>query len=400
MHGNSSAETVLWGLLDPGIRSAPHLHHRRLRESGPSHHDPAGAFLLTRHADCAALLRDPRFGHGKPATARPDGGPEAQLGRPFLFLNPPDHTRLRHLVGKAFAPSAVAILRPRIERLVAQLLNDALANGEVDLISDFAYPLPVTVICDLLGVPSKDHGMLLQWSHDLALAFDSDLDFVQPPEILAQRDRAWLAFAEYFLDLVERRRRRPQDDLISRLTAVEEQGDVLSQEELLSTCELLLVAGHETTVNLLGNGTLALLRHPDQLDLLRRHPGLADNAVDELLRYDSPLQLIARTALTDAELAGRHVPAGELVIALLAAANRDPEVFDDPDRLDLPRSTGRHLAFGLGIHSCLGARLARLEGQIALTALASLPGLALAGEPVYRDNPVLRGPVTLPVRLR
>ncbi|MBP2328618.1 cytochrome P450 [Kibdelosporangium banguiense] len=399
MHGNN-AETPLWGLLDPGIRPAPYPHHRRLRESGPIHHDPMGAFLLTRHADCAALLRDPRFGHGKLVTARPDGSPQAQVGRPFLFLNPPRHTRLRHLVGKAFAPPAVAMLRPRIERLVAQLLDDAIALGEVDLISTFAYPLPMMMICDLLGVPTEDHGMLQQWSHDLAMAFDPDFDFLQPPDILVQRDRAWSAFAEYFLDLAERRRRRPQADLISQLTAVEEHGDILSQEELLNTCELLLVAGHETTVNLLGNGTLALLRHPDQLDLLRRDPRLAGNAVEELLRYDSPLQFIARTALTDAQFAGRYVLAGELVIALVAAANRDPEVFNDPDRLDLARSPGRHLGFGLGIHSCLGARLARLEGQIALTALASLPGLALAGEPVYRDNPVLRGPASLPVRLR
>jgi cytochrome P450 len=334
-------------------------------------------------------------------TARPDSGPQARLGHPFLFLNPPDHTRLRHLVGKAFAPSIVAMLRPRIERLVAQLLNDAFAGGgEVDLISEFAYLLPVTVISELLGVPPEDCGMLHRWSHDLTLAFDADFDFVQPPDILAQRDRACTAFAEYFLDLAEQRRRRPCEDLISRLTAVEEQGDVLSLKELLSTCELLLVAGHETTVNLIGNGTLALLRHPAQLDLLRRDPWLAGNAIEELLRYDSPLQFIARTALTDAEFVGQRIPAGDLVIALIAAANRDPEVFDSPDCLDLSRTTGHHLAFGLGIHTCLGARLARLEGQIALTALASLPGLALAGEPVYRDNPVLRGPAVLPVRLR
>ncbi|MBV8542101.1 MAG: cytochrome P450 [Pseudonocardiales bacterium] len=382
----TSARAPLWGLFDPAIRPDPYPLYDELRTSGPIHHDPAGAFLLTRHRDCVALLRHARFGHGRQG--------EAERRRQFLFLNPPEHTRLRGLVSKAFTHATMNALRDRVRHRVGRLLERASPAGEVDLITEFAYPLPVGVICELLGVPPEDHALFHTWSHDLTLAFDPDFDFAQPAEVLARRDRARAAFAAYFLELAGRRRAQPANDLISGLAPV------LGDEELVITCELLLVAGHETTVNLIGNGTLALLRHPDQLDLLRGTPSLIGSAVEELLRYDSPVQYIARTALADAEFAGTRIPAGDLVIALIAAANRDPAVFHDPHRLDITRRISGTLVFGHGAHFCLGAPLARLEGRISLAALAALPGLALAGEPVYRDNPVLRGPASLPVRLR
>lgn len=382
----ASARAPLWGLFEPALRPNPYSRYDELRTTGPIHRDPAGAYLLTRHRDCAALLRDGRFGHGQVR--------EAERRRSFLFLNPPEHTRLRRLVSKAFTPAVVNTLRDGVRHRVTRLLDRALSTGQVDLIAEFAYPLPVGVICDLLGVPPEDHALFHDWSHDLTLALDPDFDFVQPAEVLARRDRARAAFAAYFHELAERRRARPANDLISSLAPM------LGDEELVTTCELLLVAGHETTVNLIGNGTLALLRHPDQLDLLRSTPSLIDSAVEELLRYDSPVQYVARTALADVEFAGAQIPAGTLVIALIAAANRDPEVFTDPHRLDIARPLSGTLVFGFGAHFCLGAPLARLEGRIALAALAAVPGLTLAGDPVYRDNPVLRGPASLRVRLQ
>lgn len=396
-----------FSLFDPAFRADPYPHYRRLREAAPVAAMAPGMWALTRHADCTALLRDSRFGHLDPGTQPaspmfgqiPDAGGSAYAsdGTPvlsFLLQNPPGHTRLRRLVSGAFTARMVARLEPRVEQIVDGLLDDALGTGTVDLIPALAYPLPVTVISELLGVPAEDHTRFAEWSNTLARGVDPD--FLLPPGVIEQVGRARGEFQNYFRDLAALRRRRPGDDLLSALVAVDE----LTEAELLVTCTLLLVAGHETTVNLIGNGTLALLRHPEALARFRADPSIAADVVEELLRYDSPVQLVGRTALTDAEIAGVSIARGDHVLGLVGAANRDPAVFTDPDRLDLDRTAIRHLSFGNGIHFCLGAPLARLEGRIVLRRLMErAPGLRLVGEPRWKENVVLRGLDHLPVDL-
>ncbi|HEY7487861.1 MAG TPA: cytochrome P450 [Streptosporangiaceae bacterium] len=382
--------------FDPAFHADPYAHYRRLSATGPLIRTQAGVWVGTSHALCSQVLRDPRFGH-RPAG---DGGlfrnqrlDEGQ--RSFLTLDPPDHTRLRRLVSKAFTARLVERLRPRISELVDSLLDGV--SGRVDLIAALAYPLPVVVISELLGVPPEDQSRFKIWSDALARGLDPD--FILPAEEIELRDRAREEFAEYFRELAARRRTEPGDDLLSALVAVSDHGDVLTEAELLATCILLLVAGHETTVNLIGNGALALLRNPDQLAWFRAHPEAAPGAIEELLRYDPPVQLTARSALEDVELAGSQVTHGQVILLLTGAANRDPAVFPDPDRLDLTRSPERHLSFGFGIHYCLGAPLARLEGRIALTKLFQRE-VALTDEPLtYRANLILRGLAELPVRV-
>jgi cytochrome P450 len=265
------------------------------------------------------------------------------------------------------------------------------------VIEDLAYPLPVNVICELLGVPVEDHVRFREWSKEAARALDP-VETLSPEE-QERRRRVLTAFVEYFEGLIAERRSAPRDDLLSALIAAEEAGDKLSPEELLSTCILLLVAGHETTVNLIGNGTLALLRHPDQLDLLRDDPALARGAVEEFLRYDPPVQMTGRTALEDMEVGGTVVPKGEQAVLLIGSANRDPAQFPDPERLDITRQENHHIAFGYGLHFCLGAPLARLEGEIAFqTLVRRFEGLRLLDEePPYKENIILRGLAALPV---
>jgi unspecific monooxygenase len=294
-------------------------------------------------------------------------------------------------VSGAFTARLVERLQGRVATLVDELL--AGVHGEVDLIATLAHPLPVIVISEMLGVPPADQDRFSGWSDALARGLDPD--FLLSDEQLDERDQARQEFAEYFRDLAARRRASPGEDLLSALATVEE----LSEADLLATCVLLLVAGHETTVNLIANGTLALLRHPDQLAYFRAHPEEAPAVVEELLRYDPPVQLSARVALEDVPIAGQTIHRGEIVLMLLGAANRDPEVFSDPDRLDLTRAPERHLAFGLGIHFCLGAPLARLEGRLALSALVRRDLELTAAPLVYKDNLILRGLAKLPVRL-
>ncbi|GDY31010.1 cytochrome P450 [Gandjariella thermophila] len=400
-------QPTLTDLFAPELRADPYPGYRRWRETVPILRPAEGLLVLTRHADCAAMLRDNRFGHGGPEQL-PVPSPEYQVRddalvdengvpvRSFLRLDPPDHTRLRRLVAKAFTPRMVARLAPRIERITGELLDAALAAGTGDLISALAAPLPVIVISELLGVPLRDRERFTAWSHAMARGLDPD--FLIPPQVRARQVEARAEFVGYFRALIAERRRDPGDDLLSALVGVCEQGDVLTESELLATCVLLLIAGHETTVNLIGNGVLALLRHPEQFTRLRAEPELAGRAVEELLRFDSPVQLTARVALQDADINGTPVPRGSFVLALIGSANRDPDAHPDPDRLDIGREPSRHLAFGQGIHFCLGAPLARLEGQIALRALARrAPALRLAGEPSWKDNIVLRGMARLPV---
>ena len=382
----------------PAFRADPYPYYDMLRAAAPLFYwDAWDVWFFSRYDDCNALLRDARFGRG-------DAGYEVPAEqralvdmqeRWMLLKNPPDHTRLRGLVHKAFTPRIVEQMRSRIQAITDDLLDRAAGSGRADLIAALAYPLPVTVIAELLGIPAGDHDQFHAWSDDLARS----LDLTEDPEVYNRASRSAETLTAYLREIIARRRRQPQDDLLSALIAAEEGGGHLTEDELFATCALLLVAGHETTVNLIGNGLLALLRHPDQLKRLRAEPTLIRPAIEELLRNDSPVQLTGRMALTDVELRGQKIRAGQQVVFLLGAANHDPARFADPHALDIAREPNPHLAFGSGIHYCLGAPLARLEGQIAIgTALRRFPNLALAGDaPAYRDNLTLRGLRSLPV---
>jgi cytochrome P450 len=378
--------------MRPGFRDDPYPVYARQRETDPVHRSSAGIWTLTRYADCEAALRDPKIGHGHGLSDL------AENHLSFVTMNPPDHTRLRGLVSLAFTPKAVRELQPRIRDLVDGLLAPLRGAGEFDLVPAFANVLPVRVISELIGVPAADRSRLVSWSEAFARGIDPD--FLQTPEQLQRRDEAKLEFDNYFRELIAARRGRPGDDLLTGLIAAEQDGDKLTEKEMLDILSTLLAAGHETAASLIGTGTLALLRHPDQLRHLREHPELAPAATEELLRYASPLQFAARSALADTEVAGYHVKADELIFMVLGAANRDPDVFPDPDRLDLTRKVGRHLALGQGIHFCIGAPLARLEAQLAFSGIATtLPDLELLGDqPVYRENFFLRGLTALRVR--
>jgi cytochrome P450 len=387
--------------MDPEFVADPYPTYHRLRAEDPVHRSPLGFWVLTRYEDVVSVLRDPRCAK-EPMVAAVSarlGIPQGVIGLSMLDRDPPDHTRLRGLVSKAFTPRVVETLRPRIQAVVDDLIDRAAPAHEMDLIEAFAYPIPVIVICEMLGVPVEDHERFKGWSLDLARGLDSVM--LGPDSEVAQKSGlARQGLAAYFRELIAERRAAPRGDLLSALIAAEEAGDRLSENELLATCILLLVAGHETTVNLIGNGTLALLRHPDQKERLRQNPGLIVSAVEELLRYDGPVQRTARTPTEDVTIGGRTIGKGEIVMPFLGAADRDPAQFPEPDRLDITRTDNRHIAFGWGIHFCLGAPLARVEGQIAINTLVRrLPKLALATDrPQYRQSLTLRGLTALPVR--
>jgi cytochrome P450 len=399
--------------LTPEFRDDPYPFFHLLREHEPVHQTPMGVYALSRYADASATVRDPALSNNERNSdlyqafvhADPEHGPgpfDDEFGQAvILFLDPPDHTRLRGLVSKAFTPKVIGRLRPRIEAIVEERLDAVAARGDgrMDVVTDLAYPLPVAIICELLGVPPEDHATFQGWSSDLAHSIDPD-PLISPEQ--TERIRAAAdAFLEYFQDLIERRRRDPGDDLLTRLIAAEEDGDRLSQNELLATGLFLLIAGHETTVNLIGNGTLALLRNRDQFERLRSDPALDRNAIEELLRYDSPVTYTQRITLSEYRIGETIIPARQQMIPILAAANHDPSVFPDPDRLDLGReNANRHLAFGGGHHFCLGAALARLEGEVAIpTLVRRFPNLELGGDPERRDTFTLRGLEHLPVAI-
>jgi pimeloyl-[acyl-carrier protein] synthase len=389
---------LLFNPLAPDFIADPYPFYHRLRVEDPVHQSPMGFWVLTRYDDVAGMLRDARFGRkGFDRLFQARFG-TAGFDFSMLFRDPPDHTRLRTLVSKAFTPRVVEQMRSHIQEIVEGLLDAVQPAGAMDLVADFAYPLPVRVICEMLGVPSGDRERFRDWTVDIARSLDA-IALPTEPEVVERGLAARHALADYFRTLIAERRGHPRGDLLSELIAAEEQGDRLSEGELMATILLLFMAGHETAVNLIGNGTLALLRHSDQLRRLRDDPSLAPSAVEELLRYDGPAQRTGRICSTPVELAGKPIPEGAVVLGIIGAANRDPAVFPDPDRLDITRSENRHLAFGWGIHFCLGASLARLEGQIALnTVLQRLPRLSLAtSTPEWRPGSVLRGLKALPV---
>ena len=391
-----ASDEILFNPLLPEFHADPYPFYKRLREQDPVHQSPMGFWVLTRYEDCVMALRDGRFGREAFAellsAVYGDGTEANALPRSMLFRDPPDHTRLRQLVSKAFTPKVIEQMRDHIQGIVDRLLDKAIPKGEMDVIADLAYPLPVTVICEMLGVPLGDHESIKHWSADIARSLDA-IGLPSDQTIVERGRIARKAIGDYFRQLVPKRRANPANDLLTGLIAAEEQGDKLSEGEVIAMCVLLFIAGHETTVNLIGNGLLALLRHPEQLALVRKDPTLVAGAVEELLRYDSPVQRTARITHADVEVGGTAIAKGSMIVTAIGAANRDPAQFADPDRLDVTRKDVRHVSFGFGIHFCLGAPLARVEGQIALgTLLRRAPNLAL-GEttPEWRESSVLRG---------
>ncbi len=397
-------------LLDPEWNVDPYPHYRELRRNAPIHRSQMGDmgfWVVARHADCLAMLRDRRVssdtlnvpeGFRRPIGDDPVAAARLDM-RPFLFRDPPDHTRLRGLLVKAFTPRVVESLRDRTQQMVDELLDEILEAGEVDLLEDFASPLPVRVICDLLGVPAADWGRFRIWSDDMARGLDPD--FLLSDEIVADRDAAVVQFAGYFYELLAHRRKHLGHDLLSRLIEVEEGGSVLTEAEMLSTCILLLVAGHETTTILLSGGTLALLRNPDQMKLFSADPEAQRGGIEEMLRFVTPVQMTARAMTENCEFGGVRFARGDYAILLLASANRDAEVFEDPELFDITRTPNSHLGLGFGIHHCLGAPLARMQSHVALATLVRrAPQLTLATDEItYKSNIVMRCVESLPVSI-
>jgi cytochrome P450 len=376
VQNDDDSRLSLADVLRPEYIANPYPLYHQLRRDDPVRWDEGmSSWVLTRYADVVAALRDPRFSAERFMTdtswvpqewLETLGPPIHALTRQILFLDPPDHTRLRGLVVKAFTPRVVEALRPRIQRIVDELLDAVQAQGRMEFMRDFAYPMPAIVIAELLGVPLEDRNLFTKWSGDFGTLLEgSNLTF----EGVAQALGGVSEFMEYFRQLIRQRRTAPRDDLLQAMIAAEEQGDKLSEEELLGNCVLLLAAGHGTTTYLISNGLFALLQHPEQLQQLRDNPTLVSSAVVELLRYDSPVQMTDRRAKEDLEIGGKRIQAGQGVVMSLGAANRDPAQFAEPDRLNLRRQENRHVAFGQGIHFCLGAALARAEAEIAFNTL-------------------------------
>ncbi|MGX1320575.1 cytochrome P450 [Bradyrhizobium sp. USDA 377] len=395
----------LFNPLSPDFIRDPYPHYDRMRAIDPIHVTPFGQFVASRHADVSLVMRDKRFGKDFVERSKRrysekimDEPVFRNLGHTMLQADPPDHTRLRGLVVKAFTARRVEDMRPRIQEVVDQTLNAMIDRGQMDLIRDFAFRLPVTIICDMLGIPEEHREGFHKGSSDGVRILDP---VPLTPDEIKQGNARNLMAQMYFQQLFELRRRNPGDDLTTQLVQAEEDGNKLTNEELTANIMLLFVAGHETTVNLIGNGLLALHRNPDQLALLKARPELMTNAIEEFLRYDSSVQMTGRVALEDIEdLGGRQIPKGETVLCLLGSANRDPAVYPDrPDRLDVTRQNVKPLSFGGGIHFCLGAQLARIEAEIAIaTLLRRLPDLRIddVENPKWRPTFVLRGLTQLP----
>ena len=392
---------VAYNPLSTQTAQDPYPVYAALRERDPVHRSRLlNSWLFSRHADIDLILRDhQRFGNDPrkgnlSRRQRANLPPEDEFT--MLFLDPPDHKRLRALVNKAFTPKVVNALEPHIRSLLQGLLDDIDDPAGFDLMKAVAQPLPVIVIAEMLGIPAEDRAQFKVWSDQRARTLEPVID-AQEREASEAAARALDA---YFRPIIKERRAAPKDDIVSALAQAEEEGDRLTEREMLNMLRLLLIAGNETTTNLIGNGFLALLRHPEQLQRLRDDPSLIPSAVDELLRFDSPVQTDFRRVLTDCEVNGFPLKQRDNIVVLLGAANRDPDVFDDPDKLDVGRGDRSHLSFGRGIHHCIGAPLARLEGRVVLEMLLerfSRIGLR-DGQPRFRNSIVLRGLESLPVR--
>jgi pimeloyl-[acyl-carrier protein] synthase len=372
--------------FDPAFGEDPYPFYRRLRAGAPIGTVPGlDVWYLTRYDDCDAVLRNPAA--GSEASKSPvyqrmiEAGllrlPQSITGRPsFAFRDPPDHTRLRKLVSSAFTPRVVDRMRPRIQELTDALLDRAAGTGEIELVREFAYPLVFTVMSELIGVPAEDQPKFLAWSDEMSASMDPRIS--PPAEVVERQERAMRENRDYLVGLIDRRRREPRSDLLSALIQAEEGGGRLTEDEVLSTAILLVGAGTETTVHLIGNAILALLTHPDQLAILRQQPELIERAVEELLRWDPPTQLTQRIALADLTFGDVTVPEGCPIMVSLGAANRDEARWPDGEQFDITRPERSHLAYGFGIHFCLGASLARAEGHIAIsTIVRRFPDLAL-----------------------
>jgi hypothetical protein len=390
----------------PEVIADPFPVFQELREQAPLYRSSVlGGWVLTRYDDVKLAISDRRFSADrmrpffKQLPVREQTAYATlcdSISRWAVFHDPPEHTRLRGLMNKAFTARAIEGLEPRIRVLINQLLDQVVEQGEMDLIADLAYPLPASVILDLLGLPCDDLDRIKDWSDELALFVGSS---VNTPDKYQRATDSIAAMNEYFRSAIQRRRHTPGDDLLTSLLAAQEQGDLLSDDELVATCVLLVFAGHETTTNLIGNGILALLRHPAEFARLRNDPGLMPLAVEELLRFDGPAASVVRIATEEILLHGQTIRPGERVFAMLNAANRDPRQFVNPETLDVARKENRHLAFGQGIHFCIGAPLARMEAKLAIMAiLQRCPNLALQSMPLNWSNSlVLRGVRSLPV---
>jgi cytochrome P450 len=408
-----SSTPKLYDLFSPSARANPYPIYAQLRAEEPVYWSPQlKSWFVTRYADVLSGLRHPKM---LPFASSKDPASLARLpaevrqnmvsigdvtSKWLLFLPSADHRQMRRLMNQGFKPRLVADLRPRIQSIADELIDGVEDSGQMEVMQDFAYPLPAMVIAEMLGVPTSDRDLLKAWSQKMATFFS--LTKKGDPAVIESMAQTLLELTDYLREIVRQRRQVPQDDMISNLLAADEEGNILTEEELLSNCVLMLFAGHETTMNLIGNGLLALQRHPEQYEKLKRNPALGAMAVEELLRYDSPVQFLARVAMADLAFGGKQIRAGERITFALGAANRDPAQFSAPDKLELSRQKNKHLTFGYGTHFCLGASLARLEAEIAFnTLLRRLPRLQLATETVtWRSGFQLRGLTSLPVTFK
>jgi len=394
---------ALADLGNPAVLPDPYPVLAGLRSASPFAEFDGAFVVVGRHADCSAVLRDPKASSQRDKSLIARHGPRRRRERPsFLSLDPPDHTRLRRLVSKAFTARTIARLEPRIRAVTGELLGAATAAGQLEVVSQLAYPLPVRIISEMLGVPVEDHPRFAGWSARLAHSLQPGfgIDGAEAQARAAAAEVASDEFADYFRELIALRRAHPTEDLLSEMISAEDAGQKLTEDELIATCILLLVAGHETTVGLISNAILALLRHPSQLALLQDDPSLAAGAVEEALRYDAPVQMTARVARDGMQIGNLAVRDGALILMLLAATGRDPDVFADPDTFDIRRGAANHLAFAAGPHFCLGAPLARLEAAIALQEFAVRLAAPQLDEDAlrYKPNLNLRGPDQLVVQ--
>ncbi|MEU6324278.1 cytochrome P450 [Streptomyces sp. NPDC047009] len=405
-----TTETLLERITDYASRPNPFPLYAELREAGGVARQTEGSYLVGTYYEINALLHNPRISSDRRNLTVPYSGVaeeevEEDVPPSFIRFDDPEHHRLRSIATRPFGPphssGRVAGMRDEIAEITEELIDAFRDRRQIDIVDDFAYPLPVTVICRLLGVPRDDEPRFHQWSEAIINGFDIRIG-EDPTERVRAGQQARKAMGRYLLDLAEQRRGHPDDDMLSAFVNEKDPAARFTSEELMGTAATLLVAGHETTVNLISNGVLTLLRHPDQLERLRREPDLMPKAVEELLRYESPVQILTqRTPLADVEVAGTTIPKGAQLMLVLASGNRDPQRFHDPDRFDPARQDNQHFGFGGGVHICYGAALARLEAQIALNALVRRLGSPRLVEdpPPYRNSALLRGPRHLPVEL-